>query len=109
MSIKRNIKKSNIFLGKNIEQLRFTENISYTQLGQKINKTKQQIIKYERGEDLVPLPVLEDIATELGQPIAKKIIRRISAVRKLEIENDIEMADELIALYSQILSSDMAS
>tara|TARA_B110000259_G_scaffold188423_1_gene247259 strand:+ start:5018 stop:5347 length:330 start_codon:yes stop_codon:yes gene_type:complete len=109
MSIKRNIKKSNIFLGKNIEQLRLTKNISYMSLGQKINKTKQQIVKYERGEDLVPLPILEDIATELGHPIAKRIIRRISIVRKLETQSGAEMTDELIALYSQVLSSDMAS
>jgi transcriptional regulator with XRE-family HTH domain len=107
MAYKRNIKQSNIVLGKNIERLRLLKNMSCAQLGRKINQTKQHIVRYECGEALVPLTVLEDIAFTLDEPIAKKIIRRISIVRKLEVENNTEMADELIALYDIALPEDL--
>ena len=103
MAIKRNYKKSNIVLGKNIERLRLIKNMSSMQLGRKVKQTRQKIIKYECGATLVRLAMLENIACALDEPIPKKIIRKISIVRKLEVENDTEMADELIALYNQAL------
>jgi transcriptional regulator with XRE-family HTH domain len=103
MATKKNFKKSNIALGKNIERLRLIKNMSPMQLGRKINQTKQQILRYECGTTLVRLSMLESIACALDEPIPKKIIRKMSIVRKLEVENDTEMADELIALYNQAL------
>jgi transcriptional regulator with XRE-family HTH domain len=106
MGFKWQIKKENVVLGKNIERLRMAMNISCAQLGLVINQNKQQVLRYESGGDLVPLPVLEFIARELEQPIGKKMIRKICLVRKLEIENETSMADELIELYNQILQED---
>jgi transcriptional regulator with XRE-family HTH domain len=103
MSIKKNIKKSNIVLGKHIERLRLMQNMSRAQLGREINKTTKQVIKYECGEDLIPLSILENIAYTLDEPIGKRLIRKMSIIRKIEIENDAEMPDELIALYNEAL------
>ena len=103
MAIKKNFKKSNIALGKNIERLRLIKNMSSMQLGRNINQTRQKILRYECGAALVSLSMLENIACALGEPIPKRIIRKMSIVRKLEVENDTEMADELIALYDQAL------
>lgn len=101
MAIKENIKKSNVVLGRNIERLRLLKEMSRMQVGRKVNQKEQQIVRYERGGALVPLPVLERIAEALGEPIAKKIIRRISSVRKLEVEKNTKMDDELIDLYNE--------
>ena len=77
------------------------------QLGRKINQTEQQIVKYESGSVLVPLPIVEKIANALDEPITKKIIRKISTLRKLEVEKKTEMADELIDLYNQAFPDDI--
>ena len=73
-------------------------------LGKKINKTKQQIEKYEKG-DFVPLPIIEKIAVALDAPIKKKIIRKISNLRKIEIETQ-QTQEELIDWYNEILQRD---
>lgn len=106
MAIKSNVKKSNKILGENIERLRLIQNMSTMQLGRKVNKNQQQIMRYERGCEFVSLPVLENIASALGEPIAKKIIRKISVLRKLEAERKTEMEDELIDLYNEAFPED---
>jgi len=100
------ITRSNIMLGDKIERLRVRKKMSRMQLGRKINQNEQQIVKYESGFSLIPLAILERIACALDDPIAKKIIRKISAFRKLEIKNKTEMTEELIDLYNQALPED---
>jgi transcriptional regulator with XRE-family HTH domain len=107
MATRKTIRESNMFLGKAIERLRILRNMSYMDLGRKINQTKQQIIRYERGEVIIPVNILEQIAYELEQPIAKRIIRKIVIARKIEREEEIELTDELIALYGQVLVDDL--
>ena len=107
MAIKRNIKKSNIILGKNIERIRIAKNMTRMQLGRKVNQVEQQIIKYESGTDLIALPMLEKMGSALDEPIAKKIIRKICFVRKLEVDKKIDLTDELIDLYNQALPEDI--
>lgn len=107
MATQHNIKKSNIALGKNIERVRIVKNMTRQQLGSKINKTLQQIVKYECEGALVPLPILEKICSALDEPVPKKIIRKICNFRKLEVELKTEMADELIELYNQALPEDI--
>lgn len=107
MAIKRDIRKSNIILGKNIERVRIVKNMTQKQLGRKINQVEQQIAKYENGIDLIALPMLEKIASALDEPIAKKIIRKICFTRKLEVEKKIDLTDELIDLYNQALPEDI--
>lgn len=55
------------------------------QLGKAINMKMQHIDGYEKG-GFVPLPIIEKLATAFGNPVEKKIIRRISFLRKLEQE-----------------------
>ena len=107
MVVKKNIRKSNIILGKNIERVRIVRNMTPIQLGRKVKHTSQHILKYECGSALVPLNVLEEIASALDEPIPKKIIRRIFIFRKLEIERKTDMTDELIDLYNQALPEDI--
>jgi transcriptional regulator with XRE-family HTH domain len=101
MARKKQPNKAERILGKKIERLRLMKQVSRMQLGRKINETEQQIAKYESGE-FIPLTVLEAIAEALGEPIQKKYIRRISFLRKLEIETQIEQ-EELSDLYQEIL------
>lgn len=103
MPTKNNLRKSNIILGKNIERLRIIKNITSMELGRQINQTKQQVVKYERGEVLVPLPILERIGATFEESVPKKIIRKICFTRKLEFEKKIELTEELIDLYNQAL------
>lgn len=104
MARKKQPNNAERMLGKKIERLRLVKQMSRMQLGRKINETEQQIAKYETGE-FVPLTVLEAIASALGEPIQKKYIRRISFLRKLEIETQVEQ-EELAGLYSEILPED---
>lgn len=106
MSYKRNIKKSDLVLGKSIEKLRMLKDVSRRQLGRIINKNEQKIQKYETGQDFVPLPIMEKIAIALDQPVNKKIIRRISFIRKTEFEENVQLDDELILLYEEAFHID---
>ena len=96
--------KAEILLGKKIEQMRQRKGMTCLQLGRKINKKEQEVRKYENGE-FVPLPVLEEIASALDVPIQKKLIRRISFLRKLEMETKIEQED-LVDLYNEVMSEE---
>jgi len=107
MAIKKDIKKSNIILGKNIERVRLVKNMTRMELGRKVNQTLQQIVKYETGIALVALPVLEGIGGAFKEPIPKKIIRRICNARKLEVERKTELTDELTDLYNQAFPEDI--
>lgn len=99
-------KESNIVLGKNIERLRKAKDLSRMQLGRKVNQNEQQIAKYENGSTLIPLPIIKKIACALDDQIPKKIIRKISSFRKLEIKQKTEMNEELIDLYNQAFPED---
>lgn len=101
MARKKTANKAEILLGKNIERLRLAKKMSRMQLARKINETEQQVAKFETG-GFVPLSTLETIAEALGEPIPKRLIRRISFVRKLEMETKIEQ-EELIGLYEEAL------
>ncbi len=72
------------------------------QLGKKVNETLQQITKYEEG-NFIALAKLEDLCQALEVPIPKKYIRRISFLRKLEMELEQEQ-EGLIEIYDKIFS-----
>lgn len=95
-------KSSSIILGRNIQRTRMAKDMTRMQLARKINKKEQDITRYETG-NFVPLPTLEKIGIAFDEPIAKKIIRRISFVRKLETEQQAEYDDELTDLYNEAL------
>ena len=87
-------------LGMKIEAYRKAKGLTPYALGRAINVKEQQIIKYEKGA-LVPLRTLEKIADALHEGAQKKIIRRISFLRKLEDETG-EEQPELKDWYSEI-------
>ncbi|MBY0355862.1 MAG: helix-turn-helix domain-containing protein, partial [Rickettsiales bacterium] len=86
-----------LLLGEVLLKERLVRGFTRLEIGRKINKKEQQIAKYEAGE-MIPLPVLEAFAEALGSPIQKRIIRRISFARKLELETKQEQ-HELHGLY----------
>lgn len=86
-------------LGKLIERLRLQQGLTRMQLAREINVTQQQLEKYEQGA-FIPLPMLEAIGEALDNPVPKRIIRRISNLRKLEIEHSMDQP-ELIDLYTE--------
>ncbi|WP_069997806.1 helix-turn-helix domain-containing protein [Cellulosilyticum sp. I15G10I2] len=53
-------------LGKLIQNLRISSNISSSELGTRIGKSKSSIKKYECGQTSIPLCVLQSICTVLG-------------------------------------------
>ena len=77
--------QASLFLGERIKQCRLACNMTPLELGKAINMKMQHIDSYEKG-GFVPLPIIEKLATAFGDPVQKKIIRRISFLRKLEQE-----------------------
>lgn len=102
--VKRIASKSELFLGRKIEQLRTTKKVTRKELARKINKMEQEVTKYEAG-GFVSLPILENIALALGEQIQKRLIRRISALRHREELTEAE-EQELLDLYDEALSID---
>lgn len=96
---KNNIRESSALLGRNIQKMRIAKDISRKQIAKSINKTENQLALYESG-DFISLPMIEAIAEALGEPVEKKIIRRISFVRKLEAEQNTHLEEELCELYN---------
>jgi transcriptional regulator with XRE-family HTH domain len=90
-----------ILLGKKIEELRVKNGMTHKELGKKIGQIEQQIKKYEAGA-FIPLKILEELALALNSQIRKRQIRRISNLRKLEIETGIEQT-ELLEIYEEVL------
>lgn len=97
--------KADVVLGKNLKELRVSQDMTQMQLGKKVNNTSQQIDKYESGAK-VPAPKLEELAEALGSPIPKKLIRKIVNCRKLEMEDGLDQQAELIDLYNEIFAKD---
>lgn len=93
------IRESSAQLGQNMQRMRVAKDISRKGLAKIIKKSEQQIAKYESGE-FVPLPVMEDIAKAMDEQIPKKIIRRISFIRKSETEQGTHFEEELTELYN---------
>lgn len=91
--------KAEIILGKEIEKLRKKAGLTRMQLGKKINQTEQKISSYESGA-LIPISILEAIAETLESPIQKRVIRRISLLRKIETTPESEA--ELAEIYSTV-------
>lgn len=87
-------------LGRKLEQYRKEKGLTSYALARAINVKEQQILKYEKGA-LVPLRILEQLADELHEGVQKKIIRRISFLRKLEDETG-EEQQELATFYTEI-------
>ncbi len=104
MKEKHNI-AANIVLGRRIKATRLLLGLSHMDLGRKINKTGNQISKYEAG-DLVPIDILEKIGEALNFPIQKKIIRRIVFARKLEIEEGVDTQDTLSEYYENLFTDE---
>lgn len=99
MGKKRVPSKSEVILGKNIENMRLAKNMTRKQLGKAINQLEQKVKSYERG-GFVPLPVIEDIGDAFNERVPKKIIRKISIFRKNEIAHN-TVHDELCDLYDE--------
>ncbi len=99
MAKKRMPNKAELLLGKNIKRLRIASGMTRLQLGRKINKKEQEIAKYESGE-FVPLSAIEDIGEAFDITVQKRLIRRISSLRKLEIKTKIEQ-EGLLDLYNE--------
>jgi hypothetical protein len=99
-------RKSDIFLGQKIKQLRVRLEMSQMQLGRAVNDVCQQINRYEDGA-FIPLSKIEELAEALGSRIPKKIIRRISIERKLQAEDGMDRSDSLIELYSEAFPEDV--
>lgn len=74
--------------------------LSRRELAQLMGEKEQAITKYETG-GFVPLPSIEALGEAFGRPVEKKIIRRISFLRKLEKEKGEEQR-ELISLYQSL-------
>lgn len=99
MSRSQKIFAAEILLGQLIAQARTRKGMTKRDLARLIREKEQQITKYESG-GFVPLPQIEAIAEALGEPVQKKIIRRISFLRKLEKETGTEQ-EELSSLYRE--------
>lgn len=91
-----------MILGRELAKLRRIKGVVARDLAKKIRETEQQIKRYEAGA-FVPLGVLEAFAEALGEPIAKRDIRRISNLRKLEKETG-EILPELAEIYAQLFA-----
>lgn len=91
-----------LVLGQRIEDARKAVGLTRREMGRKIRETEQQIAKYESG-GFVPLPKIEAIGEVVGDPVQKRIIRRISNLRKLEIEKGIEQ-HELSDIYAELFT-----
>lgn len=96
---KHAISEAQRLLGGHIERWRLAQEMTRKELAKKMRETWQQIEKYERGE-FIPISTLEKIAQILGTPIQKRVIRRISKLRSLEIDAQVEQK-ELIDLYNE--------
>ena len=94
--------KSDIVLGLKIREIRMQKNMTQMQLGRIVNDKCQQIDKYEDGAR-IPAPKLEELAEALGIRIPKKLIRKIVNSRKLEMEENLDQQEELIAFYNEAL------
>lgn len=104
MKKKRPATDAQIRLGELLHKLREHKNVSRKELGKMVKVTEQQIAKYEAGA-FVPMAMLENLSTSLGEQIPKKLIRRISALRKIELQEEEEIA-ELIEVYEEALDPD---
>ncbi len=92
--------KADQWLGKRLEQARIKAAMSQMQLGRKVNVFQQQIDKYEKGAR-VPIALLQEILEALNYDIPKKLLRKISNSRKLEIETK-TIRDDLLEFYQEI-------
>lgn len=89
-----------LVLGQRIEAARKACGLSRRELARIIRETEQQIAKYEAGA-FVPLPKIEAIGEAVGDRVEKRTIRRISNLRKLEMEKGAEQ-HELCDLYAEL-------
>lgn len=102
-SRERPILKTDAFLGQKIQALRQAKEKTLKDVAYEVNVTRQQVEKMEAGIAFVALPMMEQIAEALGEPIPKRIIRRISNLRKIGVETE-EQEEELMALYAEAFS-----
>jgi len=58
------------FVGDRLRQVRELNGLSMEVLASRIGKSKQQISRYEKEEDVPPVEILQALATELQQPVA---------------------------------------
>ncbi len=82
-----------------IEQ-RMRMGLSRMQLAKKLKVTEAQIGKYETGS-LVPLGKIEELGLIFGERVEKRVIRRISFLRKLERDIRVEQT-ELSEIYQEL-------
>lgn len=98
------MKTPDMILGNTLLTLREKKDVTRLALGGIINETEQQIAKFEKGA-MVPLTTLEAIAEALGEALPKRIIRRISFLRKLEQETGKPQLD-LVQIYETLFQEE---
>ena len=92
---------TNKALGSIISDVRQEQSITLKQFAKTLRITHRQLEKYESGEDLVPIKMLEFIGDSLGYRVHKKLVRQIMKVRNMD-ENEREQYHEyLISLYKE--------
>ena len=100
----KNFSEDQIVLGEKLQHLRLKKAMSCKELGRSVKVTEQQIALYESG-GFVPLAMLERLAETLGEPIEKKVIRRISAMRHQIIDTQ-QGHEALCALYASLFEEE---
>lgn len=86
-------------LGEKLESYRKNRGLSRLQLGKIVNQTEQQIGRFEAGA-FVPMAMLDKLGKALDNRIEKRLIRRISKYRDIELADGID-APELSDLYEE--------
>ena len=96
---------SAVWLGKRLERIRTLRGVGRREVAKLLKETEKKIVSMERGA-FISLPRLELLGEFYGQPVDKKIIRKISNARKLEQEHDTSFDEELRALYEEAFQLD---
>jgi transcriptional regulator with XRE-family HTH domain len=68
-SIQKNIQLRQKVIGTMLRKACQEQGIDFESLAKKLNMTADQIEQFELAEDPLPLPLLEELSKELGQPI----------------------------------------
>lgn len=94
-----------INIGENIKKYRKNMKITQKQLADKINKQDKTIQKYEKGDIIPPVPVLEEIANALNISIEELIIDNYKPDYKLK--HEIEICQKAINTFGEYTQLDM--
>lgn len=83
----------NQILGEQLRKLREVKSLSPLDFCKKVNVTTGQLEKYEKGIDMIPLSTLEIFEEKLGLYLPKKVMRKLSVLRRDVEENNEELSE----------------